>query len=200
MATRTVAILGRGEFCKVVGEGLFLPDLSGYPYHYPVKWFLYQKIKIFLSWLLGSMNFSYPVCFGMSMGLFEITLGSRTITAANDPLLIKLLAVSIIMGFSGFSIIAQVMSIVAGLPVRLSFYLLSRFLQLTFSAIITWIGYTLVITPGQMVSSLAMPTYRILYAFDAWYVSLCSLVVGLLIIAVLMIISLLMQLPKTIRP
>jgi len=48
MATRTVAILGRGEFCKVVGEGLFLPDLSGYPYHYPVKWFLYQKIKIFL--------------------------------------------------------------------------------------------------------------------------------------------------------
>jgi acyl carrier protein len=94
----------------------------------------------------------------------------------------------------------QVMSIVAGLPVRLSFYLLSRFLQLTFSAIITWIGYTLVITPGQMVSSLAMPTYRILYAFDAWYVSLCSLVVGLLIIAVLMIISLLMQLPKTIRP
>lgn len=165
-----------------------------------IYWGVMDYIAIFLSWLLGSMNFSYPVCFGMSMGLFEITLGSRTITAANDPLLIKLLAVSIIMGFSGFSIIAQVMSIVAGLPVRLSFYLLSRFLQLTFSAIITWIGYTLVIAPGQMVSSLAMPTYRILYAFDAWYVSLCSLVVGLLIIAVLMIISLLMQLPKTIRP
>jgi hypothetical protein len=35
-----VAILGRGEFCKVVGEGL-LPDYFWYLYHYPAKEIIY---------------------------------------------------------------------------------------------------------------------------------------------------------------
>lgn len=163
-------------------------------------WGVMDYIAHFLTWVLGSLNFSYPVCFGMSMGLFEITLGSGTITAGSDPLLIKLLAVSIIMGFSGFSIIAQVMSIVAGLPVRLSFYLVSRLIQLTLSALITWVGYTMVIAPLQIVPSLAVPAYRILYAFDAWYISICSLVAGLVIIAILMVLSLMMQAQKPTHP
>lgn len=163
-------------------------------------WGVMDYIARFLTWLLGSLNFSYPVCFGMGLGLFEITLGSRTITAASDPLLIKLLAVSIILGFSGFSIIAQVMSIVAGLPVRLSFYLWSRLIQLTLSALITWIGYTMVIRPLQIVPSVSIPLYRVLYAFDAWYVSLCSLVIGLVIIAVLMLISLIIHAQSPTHP
>lgn len=163
-------------------------------------WGIMDYLAHFLTWLLGSLNFSYSVCFGMSMGLFEITLGSKTISAASDPLLIKLLAVSIIMGFSGFSIIAQVMSIVAGLPVRLSFYLASRLIQLTLSALITWAGYTMVIAPLQIVPSLTVPAYRVLYSFDAWYVSLCSMAAGIVIIAVLMVLSLIMQAQKPTHP
>jgi hypothetical protein len=135
----------------------------------------------------------------MGIGFFEITLGSRTIAATSDPVLIKLLAISIVIGFSGFSIIAQVMSIVAGLPVRLWFYLLSRLIQLTLSGLITWIGYVVVIEPMQIVPSLAIPAYRILYSFDAWYMSICSLIAGLIIIAILMLLSLAVQIPKSTR-
>ncbi|HBQ26980.1 MAG TPA: hypothetical protein DD791_11350, partial [Syntrophomonas sp.] len=39
-----VAILGRGEFCKVVGEGL-LPDYFWHLYHYPVKDIIYTLLK-----------------------------------------------------------------------------------------------------------------------------------------------------------
>jgi sporulation integral membrane protein YlbJ len=163
-------------------------------------WGMMDNIAHLLTWFLGSLNFSYPVCFGMGIGFFEITLGSRTIAATSDPVLIKLLAISIVIGFSGFSIIAQVMSIVAGLPVRLWFYLLSRLIQLTLSALITWIGYIMVIEPLQIVPSLAIPAYRILYSFDAWYYSICSLIAGLIIIAVLMLSSLVMQASKPTHP
>ena len=163
-------------------------------------WGMMDNIAHLLTWFLGSLNFSYPVCFGMGIGFFEITLGSRTIAATSDPVLIKLLAISIVIGFSGFSIIAQVMRIVAGLPVRLWFYLLSRLIQLTLSALITWIGYIMVIEPLQIVPSLAIPAYRILYSFDAWYYSICSLIAGLIIIAVLMLSSLVMQASKPTHP
>lgn len=163
-------------------------------------WGVMDYLANLLTWLLGFLNFSYQVCFGVGLGLFEITLGSKTIAATSDPVLVKLLAVSIIMGFSGFSIIAQVMSIVAGLPVRLSFYLWSRLMQLTFSAIITWIGYVFVVEPLQIVPSLAIPAYRVLYGFDAWYVAICSLVAGLVLIAVLMVISLVIQARESTYP
>ena len=163
-------------------------------------WSIMDHMAHLLTWLLGSLNFSYPICFGMGIGLFEITLGSRIIAATSDPVFIKLLAISIVIGFSGFSIIAQVMSIVAGLPVRLWFYLLSRLIQLTLSALITWIGYIMVIEPLQIVPSLAIPAYRILYSFDAWYYSICSLIAGLIIIAVLMLSSLVMQASKPTHP
>ena len=162
-------------------------------------WSIMDHMAHLLTWLLGSLNFSYPICFGMGIGLFEITLGSRIIAATSDPVFIKLLAISIVIGFSGFSIIAQVMSIVAGLPVRLWFYLLSRLIQLTLSGLITWIGYVVVIEPMQIVPSLAIPAYRILYSFDAWYMSICSLIAGLIIIAILMLLSLAVQIPKSTR-
>lgn len=163
-------------------------------------WGVMDLLAHLLTWVLGFINFSYQVCFGVGLGLFEITLGSRTIAATSDPALVKVVAVSIIMGFSGFSIIAQVMSIVAGLPVRLSFYLWSRLIQLTISALITWIGYVAVIEPLQVVPSLSIPAYRVLYAFDAWYFAICSLVAGLVLIAALMIISLIIQARESTLP
>ena len=54
----------------------------------------------------------------------EITIGARAITAISPAnILPQLLAVSSILAWSGISIIAQVMSIVVGTPVKLSFYL-----------------------------------------------------------------------------
>lgn len=162
-------------------------------------WGLMDHLARLVTMLLGSLGFSYQVSFGICMGLFEVTLGAQTIAATSDTVLIKLLAVSLVLAFSGFSIIAQVMSIVAGLPVRLSYYLLSRLLQMSIAIIITWTGYSWFLAPTS-VQSLAVPVHKILYAFDAWHLSICLLISVLIIIAVLMIISLILQTNRYPRP
>lgn len=156
-------------------------------------WGVMDHLARFLTLLLGTLGFNHQIALGMSMGLFEITLGARTVAMSSGDTLVKLVAVAAILSFSGFSIIAQVMSIVSGVRVRLSLYLVSRLLQMSLAVCIAWAGYVFWVAPIQSVQSLSIPTYRVLYAFDAWYLSLCSLAAGLIIIALLMLISLLMQ-------
>jgi sporulation integral membrane protein YlbJ len=139
--------------------------------------------------LLPVISLPYQIAYGMSMGIFEITIGLNTLVATDGHLLAKLLVASIVMAFSGFSIIAQILSIVAGTPVRLSFYLQSRLLQIVFSSIITYLGYSFVIVPrGVSCLAVDLPYYKILYAFDAWSYSLLCLAVGLGIIGLLVVV------------
>lgn len=121
--------------------------------------------------ILACFNISYPIAYGMGMGLFEITIGAKTVTAAGGAILPQLLAVSILLGFSGFSIIAQVMSVVADTPARLSFYLLSRLVQTSLSVLITYWGYKVFLLNAPDIPVLAIPFYKVLYAFDSWAIS-----------------------------
>lgn len=163
-------------------------------------WGILDILVVLAQQLLGWLGFSYQVLLGMGMGLFEVTLGSKTIAAAADALPVKLMAVTLILAFSGFSIIAQVMSIVAGLPVRLSFYLKSRVMQMGLASLITWFGYTFILLPRQSIPSAAISVHKILYAFDAWHLAIYSLFAGVLIIAVLMMISLCLRLKNPVNP
>lgn len=155
-------------------------------------WGLLDLLAIVLMKLFSFLNFSYSLAYGTGMGIFEITIGARTIiTASQAELITQLLAVSLILAFSGFSVIAQVMSILAGTPVRLSFYLLSRFLQMILSVIITVAGYYFFITPA--VHSFSIPGQKILYSINAWNFSLYCFLIGLALIALMIIVSLLLH-------
>ncbi|MEQ8200804.1 MAG: sporulation integral membrane protein YlbJ [Syntrophomonadaceae bacterium] len=134
------------------------------------------------------LNLTYPLAYGLCMGFFEITLGSQAAVASpaldHFPALIT---VSCILAFSGLSIIAQVMSIVAGLPVRFWFYIRARILQVILSVTIISVLYAL--GGGNSISTLAMgrpPIYKVLYAFDAWTLSLVCLMIGAVIILMLL--------------
>jgi sporulation integral membrane protein YlbJ len=154
-------------------------------------WGIMDIIALFLCYVFKTLSLPYPVAYGLGMGLFEITLGARTIVLASQTeLLYQLLAVSAVMAFSGFSIIAQVMSVMAGTPVRLSFYLFSRLIQISLSLIITFLAYTFLVAPGKTVSTFTIPYYKALYSFDAWNISLSCLSVGLILIALMMLFSL----------
>ncbi|HHV15638.1 MAG TPA: sporulation integral membrane protein YlbJ [Gelria sp.] len=153
-------------------------------------WGIMDSIAVMLSYLFKVFCLPYPVAYGLGMGMFEITLGTRTVVLAHEAeLLYQLLAVSAILAFSGFSIIAQVMSIMAGTPVRLSFYLLSRLIQIVLSVVITLLGYKIIV-PRLAVSSFTIPYYKALYSFDAWNISLSCLAIGLVLITLMMILSL----------
>jgi sporulation integral membrane protein YlbJ len=136
-------------------------------------------VKIFTCWHL-----SYPLAYGLSMGFFEITLGSKAAIAANSPeILSTLLVVSSILAFSGLSIIAQIMSIVAGMPIRLSFYILARIMQILLSALITYSIYRLYLAHTVSTMGVAsLPVYKVLYSFNAWALSLYSMLAGCIII------------------
>lgn len=139
--------------------------------------------------LLSIFNIDYRLAYGLSMGFFEITIGSQTVAAAESPeLLPALLAVSSILAFSGLSIIAQVMSIMAGMPVRLSFYLLNRCLQIILSLAITAVVYHFL--PVDSISAVSLstvpPIYKALYCCNMWTLSLYGIAAGLICIMLLL--------------
>ncbi|WP_404452488.1 sporulation integral membrane protein YlbJ [Virgibacillus necropolis] len=83
--------------------------------------------------------FSLPIELALPIfsGLFEITIGSDLITkVAADPLIAKVIAVSFILGFNGFSIQAQVASILAKSDLRFFPYFFARILHGIFASIL----------------------------------------------------------------
>ena len=102
---------------------------------------LLDLIARFLQKAALGLHLPYSLAYGLGIGLFEMTLGTRSITSSEAPLVQQLVAVSAVMAWSGLSIISQVMSIVAGTPVRLSSYLRSRLLQMGLACVFTYIAY-----------------------------------------------------------
>lgn len=75
-------------------------------------------------------------------GLFEITIGASQITeVATDPLIAKVVAVSFILGFNGFSVQAQVASILAKSDIRFAPYFFARILHGLFASILVLFLY-----------------------------------------------------------
>lgn len=87
---------------------------------------------------------SLPVDFASPFfsGLFEITIGAKQISdITTDTLLAKAIFISFILGFNGFSIQAQVASILAKTDISFTPYFFSRFLHGIFGSILTIIFY-----------------------------------------------------------
>lgn len=138
--------------------------------------------------MLGVTGLSYNQVYGLCMGIFEMTIGSKTaISASSGSSLALLMVVSSILAFSGLSIIAQIMSIMAGTGARLSFYLLSRLLQVIFACLTTFIAYHMALAWGiSSVQVNAIPFYKVLYDFNAWSFSIYSMAAaGLMILALI---------------
>lgn len=145
-----------------------------------------------LSRLLPTLT--YNMAYALWTGFFEITLGTKNAAAGiENSLLAQLLIISIILAFSGCSIIAQVMSTVAGLPIRLSFYLQSRLIQMCLSAFFTWLAYNR-LALAQVMAASSSPLSKLLYSFDAWSLALYSLAGGLTVLALTAALGLLVNL------
>lgn len=80
---------------------------------------------------------------GLICGIFEITTGTNLINLASVDLKIKLCCASLIIGWAGFSVHTQVMSIVSASDIRVKPYIIGKALQGIISTIYTYIGYSL---------------------------------------------------------
>src|SRR5699024_8133367 len=73
--------------------------------------------------------------------LFEITIGTNEISQTDSDLLIQAIFISVILGFNGFSVQAQVASILAESDIRFAPYFFARILHSIFAAIIVSLLY-----------------------------------------------------------
>jgi sporulation integral membrane protein YlbJ len=89
--------------------------------------------------LLSIIHFSEQLSIPIISGLFEMTLGSRLISEVQESsLLQQVITASFIIGFGGFSVQAQVASILAQTDIRFKPFFIARILHGFISAVITW--------------------------------------------------------------
>nr|WP_058307007.1 sporulation integral membrane protein YlbJ [Gracilibacillus massiliensis] len=74
-------------------------------------------------------------------GFFEITIGANEVSQTESSILIKAVFVSIILAFNGFSVQAQVASILAETDIRFAPYFFARILHAIFASIIVVLLY-----------------------------------------------------------
>lgn len=135
----------RKAIASVVGVGGFIVMFSVITRMLQALGFI-DLIAKFLQQAAVGLHLPYSLAYGLSIGLFEMTLGTKSITSSEASLLQQLVAVSAAMAWSGISIISQVMSIVSGTPIRLSFYLRSRLLQMLLASVFTYVAYHVILT------------------------------------------------------
>jgi sporulation integral membrane protein YlbJ len=103
-----------------------------------------EIIHILLSPLLHVMQLPDEIIPAFFTGLFEITMGTEMITKLSTiPLITQLVIVSFILGFNGFSVQAQVASILAKSDIRFSPYFIARFFHAIFASIVCYVLFQL---------------------------------------------------------
>ncbi|MDF0725302.1 sporulation integral membrane protein YlbJ [Cytobacillus sp. S13-E01] len=96
-----------------------------------------DAIAFFTTYFLQLFNLPADLSIPLISGIFEITLGSKlTSQETQTQLLHQLIITSFILGFSGFSIHAQVASILADTDIRFKPFFFARILQGFLSSII----------------------------------------------------------------
>jgi len=105
-------------------------------FHLQVTAFLANWLNVVLS----SMSFPEMLSIPFISGLFEITLGSQLISQVQEATLLQqAIITSFILAFSGFSVLAQVASILAQTDIRFQPFFFARILHGFFAGIFAFI-------------------------------------------------------------
>jgi len=75
------------------------------------------------------LGFTKSAVQSLSSGFFEITLGTKAASEAAAPLIQRVVATSVILGWSGVSVLAQVSAMISKSDLRMGLFVLSRFLH-----------------------------------------------------------------------
>ncbi|MDN3014871.1 sporulation integral membrane protein YlbJ [Paenibacillus sp. BSR1-1] len=125
-------------------------------YHLHITAALAKTVEL----LLSSLSFPEMLSIPFISGLFEITLGSQLTSLVHESTLLqKAMITSFILGFSGFSVQAQVASILAQTDIRFKPFFLARILQGVFAslfALVLWKPIYIRITNNEQPSN-ALP-------------------------------------------
>ncbi|KXG75573.1 MAG: hypothetical protein PWP45_349 [Tepidanaerobacteraceae bacterium] len=91
-------------------------------------------------------------------GIFEITLGTKLASAADAPLIQRVIVASAIIAWSGISVHFQVMSMLSNTDVKILPYIMARVLHALLAGIVT---YIMMAIPIEGFASWSMPVFAI---------------------------------------
>jgi len=90
-----------------------------------------------LGLILGPLGLSPAVWPAVAGGIFEMTMGTKMASEAAAPLLHQLVAVAVILAWSGLSVIAQAASMIADTDLRLTPFILARLAHAALAGVYT---------------------------------------------------------------
>jgi sporulation integral membrane protein YlbJ len=151
-------------------------------------------ISICLTFFLSPLMLDFQLAKGIVSGFVEMTIGSKLIAESSSPLHLKVAAVSLILGWSGLSIHAQAISILATTDIRFYPFVIARLLHGIMSAAIALLVYTPTVSVMSQYDSLLN------WEFSTFNILIYSCGIFILILAVLFLLSLLLSLINRIRP
>jgi sporulation integral membrane protein YlbJ len=96
-----------------------------------------DALSAICGFVLGALHIPPQLSHGIVAGFFEITLGSQTSSQIDAPLLFKAAVTSFVLGFSGFSVQAQVASILAETDIRFKPFFMARCMHGIFASCFT---------------------------------------------------------------
>ncbi|SFA46551.1 sporulation integral membrane protein YlbJ [Parageobacillus thermantarcticus] len=121
-----------------------------------------QHIAIIVQYVLHFFQLSKELSVPIISGLFEITLGSQMISQADGvELLEKAMATSFILAFGGFSVQAQVASILAEANIRFKPFFIARMMHGCFAACFTYVLWKPLYVHPVAVNVHIIPTFFI---------------------------------------
>ena len=99
----------------------------------------------------------------LATGLFEMTLGTRAVAESQTTLLQQLMAIAVILAWSGLSIQAQVVSMVSGTDIRLWPFLISRICHAGLATMYTILLFPLFKLESKPVSAYDLPLGNLVF-------------------------------------
>ena len=151
------------------------------------------------AWMLSFIGFNTNLAQSLSIGFFEIDLGTLAASQAVAPLSEKVAVVSAIIAWSGLSVHGQVASIVLETGISMTPYIIARFIHATLSAVLA----LLFLGPCKSIANLfTLPVTGDIGSINSWVYWLSrteqTLYQIFLILLIMLTISLTFHLAKKI--
>ncbi|MFT8871456.1 MAG: sporulation integral membrane protein YlbJ [Sporolactobacillus sp.] len=96
------------------------------------------------------LGFSPKLGSALLPGIFELTIGVHQVGAVHAPMIERVVLASALLGFCGFSIQAQAVSILAQAGLKVRLFLIGRLMQAAFSGCAAFVLYRLFMHAGTL--------------------------------------------------
>nr|WP_048818034.1 sporulation integral membrane protein YlbJ [Desulforamulus hydrothermalis] len=143
-----------------------------------------NRLAAWLGLVFIPLGFSPEILPALASGLFEMTIGTRLASQAGAPELQRLMAVAVILGWSGLSIHAQVASMIAQTDIKMGLFVITRLLHGALAAFFTFLFYHPAASSGAPVWPVLAPVFVWSPVFLLTF-SFLSMLAGIILLIVL---------------